>query len=447
MLRFAAVYTWVWQNKNSPFARVDQLAPASLGARNEIEFTRVRVQAQCRARNDLRALQALKVLAREPTSVEAKTIFETQLPLLQMIVTRPPQELGLVGENARRMNLAMLSRCLMPGIEVAVRMQIARAWSNRHGAWAQTAIAEATRRLEGFCPLASAHFIRVVTNARPSSRATIMPSMPWAPWSPAWYVIPPPSGPATRTGLDDEGARVVRLGSFIWQLVGVGAFEQGVISASLVSEVAFEIMQLARLGRELIEHERMRSCVGVRLLSFNQSIADRSSDLASELDKAQCCLSNFSLRDVNDAFHPHKPLLERVYMELTRRTRARLGNGRTPLVPSNYEAFVGDALALLLPAVESRRLQIDMPHNLAPHPLGDMLRTVTKCNKWSPLDGKCVLGLDDLRGAHPKIRQVLEHYAGVGPNSFIKATHKNGSGHRRVGFEFESARLLQLLKM
>lgn len=289
-----------------------------------------------------------------------------------------------------------------------------------------------------------------------------MPVMPWAPWSSAWYAIPPPSGPATRTGLDEKGERIVRLGSFVWQLVGEGVFEQGVMSAAVVSEVAFECLQLARLGRELIENERRRSNVGVRLLSFNESIHNRGSDLAHALDKAQCSLSQFSLRDICDAFHPKKPLLERIYMELTRRTRLSIGNRRTALIPANYETFVGDALALLLPAVEARRLQISLPNQVAPHPLGDMLRSVVKCRAWTPLDGKCRLNLDDLRGAHPGLRKALEHYvlsghefvrAGhmrnpyeKGKEALIQATWHNGI-KRRVEFEFESAPLLQLLKM
>ena len=433
-------------NSATAFSEMDNLEPDSLGARNEIEFTRVRVNAQCQARNDMRALQALQVLAREPMSTAAKTIFDTQLPLLQMVVARPPQELGLVGENARRMNLPLLQRCLMPGMDSACRMHIANGWANRHSAWAQTAIAEAIRRLEGFSPRESSNFIQVATRSALRGAST-MPKMPWAPWAPSWFVVPPPSGPVTRTGLDEEGARVVRLASFVWQLVGAGSFEQGVMHASVVSEVAVECLQLARLGRELVDNERRRSNVGVRLLSFNQSINDRASDLAASLDKAQCCLSHFSLRDICDVFHPRKPLLERIYSELTRRTRSHLSNRRSALVPVNYDTFVGDALALLLPAVEARRLQISLPQDAAPHPLGDMLRTVAKCRSWTPLNGKCTIFLDDLRGAHTGLRKALEHYAKEG-DQFVRATHLSataevGRKHRVISFEFESAPLLQ----
>jgi hypothetical protein len=451
-------------NTTSPFSEVDKLEPASLGARNEVEFTRVRVDAQCQARNDMRALHALKVLAREPMSVDAKTIFDTQLPLLQMVVQRPPQELGLVGDNARRMNLPLLGRCLVPGMDTACRMHIANGWSNRHGAWAQTAIAEAIRRLEGFSPRESAHFIKVAE--RTSKRGSLaMPPMPWAPWSEAWWAIPPPSGPATRTGLDEAGERVVRLASFAWQLVGAGAFEQGVVSANVVSEVAFECLQLARLGRELIEHERMRSNVGVRLLSFNQSINDRGSELSGKLDKAQCWLSSFSLRDINDAFNPKKPLLESIYSDITIRARERLCNKRTPLVPDHYHIFVAHALACLLPAIEQRREAIHVSVECAPHPLGDMLRTVPKCRAWSPLSGKCKLELADIKAAHPGLREALEHYVKTG-EGFVSASHLQQqklvncnaglqpreevhwyTTKAKVSFEFESAALLRLLKM
>ena len=408
-------------NTTSSFSEPEYLEPASLGARNELEFTRVRVDAQCKARNDMRALLALKIISREPMSSEAKFIFDTQLLLRQMLVQRPPQELGLGGDNARRMNLAMLGRCLIPGMDTASRMHIANGWANRHGAWAQTAIAEAIRRLEGFSPSESSNFIQVATSSLLRGNV-MMPAMPWAPWAPVWYAIPPPSGPTTRTGLDEEGIRVVRLASVAWQLVGAGAFEQGVVSGNVVFETAFECLQLARLGRELIENERMRSNVGVRLLSFNQSINDCGSELAGELDKAQCYLGAFSLRDINDAFNPKKPLLETIYADLTSKTRAHLSNKRTPLVPEHYQIFVAHALACLLPAIEQRREAIHVSIECAPHPLGDMLRTVPKCRAWSPLQGRCTLTLDDLQGAHPHLRGVLEYYAQHG-SDFLKASH------------------------
>ena len=119
-------------------------------------------------------------------------------------------------------------------------------------------------------------------------------------------------------------------------------------------------------------------------------------------------------------------------------------------------------MALLLPAVEARRTQISLPTHTTPHPLGDMLRSVPKCRAWTPLDGKCRLDLDDLRGAHPDLRKALEHYVLSG-HEFLRAGHMRNpyekgkevlieaawhSGiKRRVEFEFESAPLLQLLKM
>ena len=51
--------------------------------------------------------------------------------------------------------------------------------------------------------------------------------------------------------MDEKGARIVRLASFVWQLVGAGAFEQGVMSASVVSEVAFCSVVLMSLLAEI----------------------------------------------------------------------------------------------------------------------------------------------------------------------------------------------------
>lgn len=458
---------------NTAFNEVDKLTSDFLESQNEAEFTRTRVEAKCQARNDLRALKALKVVVSEPMSDAARTAFNTELPLLRMVVERPPRELGLVGENARRMNLPMLASCLGPGVEALYRMKIAKAWAGRHGAWALTAIDEAVRRIEGFSPKESSHFIkvaRVYARAAPNGTRDMMPEMPWARHAQRWQALSQPNGPSTRTGLDEGGNRLVRLASYVWQLVGHGdkpVFEQGVISTDVVSGVAFEVMQLARLGRELIDLERMRSNVGVRLLSFNESIVDRASPVSGQLDRAQCELSMFSLRDITDALHPKLPLLERIYPQLALRTRERLGNPRTSIVPPEYETFVGDALALLLPAIEARRLALQLLPTNSPHPLGDMLRTVPRLRTWSPLEGKCKLELDDLREAHPRLRETLEHYVRQG-SGFVAAKHVAAPEwkpqfwgeicpHRqftierarkaKVQFEFESMPLLQLLKM
>ena len=72
---------------------------------------------------------------------------------------------------------------------------------------------------------------------------------------------------------------------------------------------------------------------------------------------------------------------------------------------------------------------------------------------WSPLKGRFVIELADLKHAHPRLREALEHYA-VQPNSFVSATHLvrtddggTAKARRRVSFTFESAALVQLLRM
>ena len=71
---------------------------------------------------------------------------------------------------------------------------------------------------------------------------------------------------------------------------------------------------------------------------------------------------------------------------------------------------------------------------------------------WTPLQGRLTLELADLRHAHPRLRDALEHYA-VQPNSFVSATHlsrREGRAlqqRRRVSFTFDSAALVQLLRM
>lgn len=431
---------------------VDHLSSNYLGARNEQEITRTRADAQVQARNDLLALQTLRVLAcmgSAPDKAEAVGVLINKLHLVRRVVEAPPTELGLVGENAKRMNFATLSRVLSPAMPVECRVAIATRWALQHGGYAQTAINEAIRRLEGYSPAEASKFIHVVTKTR-GKGCTLLPNATFAPTAGIWYAVPAPSGPSTRMGPDAPGRRIIRLTSMVWAMIGHGAFEKGVLASDIVVPVAVEAVNQARLMRQIIDHERSRCNLGCRILSFEESINDRGCELAYELNKAICELSHFSLADVYETFHPGQPLLPRILAPLTVRTRDVLGNKRSsPTIPDTYTHFAKDALAVLLPAIEHRRMAIGLPACTAPNPLADLIRSVREVHGWTPLGGRFRVAASQLRLCHPKLREALEHYA-VQEGAFVHATHLRaggGSAHGKVEFTFDSAALLQLLRM
>ena len=429
---------------------VDHLHPNYFEARADVEFARTRADERCRKRNDLLALNALHIVARDGgTTVEAAEVLTNRMAFLRIVINTPPSELGLRGENARRMNLGMLARVIDPNMPVEARAAIATHWSNCHGAHAQTAIREAITRIEGFDPEQASRFLRVASTQPPAApgRRFQLPVPEFAAWEP-WFALPAPMGPYTRTGLDADGRRVVRLSSLVWQMMGEGCFEQGVVSRETLQPIAWEVLGVARVAREKIDHERMQTNVGVRLHSFNESINDRASDLTHELDVAQCSLSLFSFEEILTAFNPQQPLLSRLVTPLTERTRKLMANARTPSIPKNYSNFARDALATLLPAVTTRRLALNVHWNCNPHPLGDMLRTLPALEGWSPLNGQFRAGLAELRAAHPALREALEQCA-AGSSGVVRmegGTRAGARSHHGFRFIFESAPLVRLLE-
>jgi hypothetical protein len=232
-------------------------------------------------------------------------------------------------------------------------------------------------------------------------------------------------------------------------MMGEGCFEQGVVSRETLQPIAWEVLGLARVAREKIDHERTLANVGVRLHSFNESINDRASELASELDNAQCALSQFSMHDLLAGFSPDMPLLARLITPLATRTRKLMGNARTPSIPKNYSNFARDALATLLPAVFVRRTSLCVRWECAPHPLADLLRSLPALKSWSPLDGKFSVGTTELRAAHPGLRSLLECHAAES-SGLVQRTGQGAPGSRSkaaIRFTFESAPLVRLLSM
>ena len=116
-----------------------------------------------------------------------------------------------------------------------------------------------------------------------------------------------------------------------------------------------------------------------------------------------------------------------------------------------YLNFVADALAFFMPAIHDRRTAIGIAHLSVPHPLGDLLRTVTRLSRktWTPVQGKFELCAAELKKAHPNLRSALEAHARQS-GLLVKALHLTRDGqrnhHRKVGFTFETAQLVRILQ-
>lgn len=421
---------------------VDPLRARFLETRAEMEFTRTTAQAETRARVDMEALQFLLVIAKHGASTdEARTILLTRTAHLSHIVSKPPVELGLVGENARRMNFELLKRMLRTGTPIDVKSSLADYWSATHGAYARTAIGEAIRKLSGWSPKTHTRFIPTVTR-----RATPheLPPMRWAPALDQWHVMETRS--STRTGLDAQGERVVAFTSAVWELVAGGAFQQGVVSKAIVDAVAVEALQHANIMKVAIDNHRKHFAIGTRLHEALESLHDRESMLSDDVALAVCELRDFSLIDILNVFGPTSNVLADLLPTLALRAR----DCCTTAIPAEYTRFVTDALALFLPVICERRDRLQIQPHDRPNPLGEMLRALPGLAQRANTAAEEVISIDakDLQPAHPATRATLEAVARR--SAIVRAAHISKQGKplkRQVRFWMDRSALLMLLTM
>lgn len=426
------------KSQTGPGSELDLvLTTRFLECRADSEFARNKWSNECKMKTDCDALVCLAIVARDGgETTEAQEILLKNWQQLQRVVEAPPQELGLVGENAKRMNLAMLRPIFKTDEPFVLRCRIATSWSNQHGGWAQTAIAQAIKILRGWKPPGNVGYITVATQQH-GKGGTRMPSPPGAEEDAAWYALPPS---LERDGLDCLGKRIVWLTSFVMQRIAHGSFEEGVVRKDHAVNAAIESMHQCQLMLELIDNERKSNNQGVRIRMFEKTLQNPSGDLAGKLDVAMCKLSGFSAMELDTVF-AYKPVVELIMRDLTTRTR-KLVTGS--VVPEGYGHFANDSLAILLPTIKQRRLSHGLHAQLQPHPVADLLRTLPKLRGWSPLKGQFVIELADFTNAHPALREVLEHHSRA-PNSFVSRT--SASAHRRTEFRFDSAQLVRMKLM
>ena len=421
---------------------VDPLRPRFLETRAEVEFTRTTAQAETRARVDMEALQFLLVIAKDGASTtEAKSILLTRTAHLAHIVSKPPIELGLVGENARRMNFELLRRMLRVGTPIDIKSSLADHWAATHGAYACTAIGEAIRKLSGWSPKTHQRFIPTVTRR---VTAHELPPMKWAPAVEKWYLMETRS--TTRTGLDAQGERVVSFTSAVWELVAGGAFQQGVVAKAIVDAVAIESLQHANVLKVAIDNHRKSFTLGTHLHEALESLHDRQSMLADDVSLCVCELRDFSLIEIMSVFNSTSRVLADLLPTLAQRTRSAC----TTDIPAEYTRFITDALALFLPVICERRDRLQIQPHDRPNPLGEMLRALPGLAARAQRCSEQVITIDvkELQLAHPATRATLEAVARR--SSIVRAAHLSKQGKplkRQVRFWIDRSALLMLLTM
>jgi len=317
-----------------------------------------------------------------------------------------------------------------------VRCQCATSWSQQHGGWAQTAIDQAIKMLQGWKPPGNISYITVATQSR-GKGGTEMPPAPGAAEEAPWYALPPG---LSRDGLDSHGKRIVWLTSWVWQRIAHGGFEEGVVHKEILVNVALEAMHQAQLMKQIVDDERKRSNHGVRMRMFEQGINNPSSDVATKLDIAMCRLSGFSAMEL-DAVFEYRPVRDLILSDLSKRTRKLI---KENVVPRAYTTFAKDSLILLLPSIKERRKAHGLHVQIATHPVADLLRTLPKLNGWTPIGGQFKLDISDLSTAHPALRQVLDHHSQIQSGFVSRAP---ATAKRKLEFFFDSVALVQLLKM
>lgn len=108
----------------------DRLSTRALDALICAEFERSVPHAETTARNDVSALRALRALANDPDSKEARAVLAEEMTLVSYVVRNPPCELR---PFMAQLKLDQLARALSPDLDFEVRVALVTFWSDNHG--------------------------------------------------------------------------------------------------------------------------------------------------------------------------------------------------------------------------------------------------------------------------------------------------------------------------
>jgi len=394
----------------------DDLTTASLQRRASVEMNRTHIWAQQSQQSDLEALRAFEIIAREGVkSPQGRKIMETNIELLAYVVQKPPVELGMKGENAKHMDLALLRRACAVDLDIDVRCGLAHQWHLTHGGIAATAAQGAIQEVEMWSRQRQKPFIKVLQSPPvagqqpPKQVGQPMPRMPFVNSQHEWrFVI---TTEVHRARLDWIGRRVVRLVSMVLQLLGWGALEKGVIASHHVHGVATQASIEARCVLELLRIKRDGYALGTDLLKFCEDVSNYESHVTDSVDDALLHVSGFSMLELSSIFHSQSPALRLIMDEFGVRTRGHLMNQRSPCIPEEYVAFAYDAMAILLPVIDQRRKLLSIGVSQATNPVAVLLRRLDCVKGWHPIKGALHLTNDDLKGGPALLKPVLQELA------------------------------------
>lgn len=450
----------------------DKLSPTFLGGLIDKVFTDSAPTTDRVVQRDVDALEMLGSLAAnllKPDNSgddDARAILGNHVKcarLAQTLAEPQPAELG----DVSKMKLNLLRRAVLSNSPVDARLALAHDWALRYGYCAQVATQGALRALSAtHRPALEGEkrptvFVDVVKRREPTDTAVFhMPSAnAFSPAVGVWTAVQPRAAAHDRLGrLRACDRRAVRLACMVWSILACDerAFNENVVSADLLTEIAREQLHDAIYLYQQTELERKSLEMGVRWLLFNEQLHDRSSDLASKVDAMMCELSNLSACDILQAFDAsgqYAKLFDAsgryaklTHAPLARRTRELLGNaGSSPLAISGYERFAHDALTLVFVRLILARRQglVDVGFYKTPHPLGDLVRSIYEVHSWCPSDGPFRVTLPMLKKAHPVLRDALEELAARPDGGFVR---RRGSAKAAVEYVFDTPTLVHLLR-
>lgn len=423
----------------------DRLSTRALDYLIEAEFMRSVPYAEAMARSDASAMRMLRVLASAPTGEQARSLLKDRLGNISYVVRKPPCELH---SFRAQLKLDQLARALAPDLDLEVRVALTAFWSDNHGSDMLYNIDRAIASVEQWMPPKPSAFRSVIKDCGKASADLAIPVMPFL-HSPRCFASR--GTQETRTGLDEQGERAVRMIRCVMEMAGRGLFTSGVVSAEALDPVATDAWISGRMAGNMINNTLAIGSKGFKMADFIARMYDPGGVHRKDLDNAVCALSRFSCDELETVFSSNGPILEAVCYELSRRTWSLLTSSTKNLLILNkdgrsdysfdrceYRAFAVDALAGVLPIVALHRTRLGIPSFTRQHSMADVLRTIPKAADWSPLKGTLRLGLEDIQSGHPSARAVFD---ALHDRSFLVKRTGDRKHRKKVQYEFDTVQL------
>ena len=374
----------------------EQPSPLSadvLESRAVPQVVRNHQRADANARDCLHALETLLMMARLDTPFSKLTeVLTQQMHHVSFLARNMPPEID--PDEYSLINREMLKEISHPEHDLELRRSLVKEWQELHGASTVRIVSKAIEDITAWMKAKKKPFIPVIEGYSQQKHAgmQVVPPMPFVN-SPKYWVFSTPRG--KRTGLDYCGRRVVRLTSFVWELLAWGEIRQGVVSARSLLGPTRACMLSAEHANTLVNLKLATLAPGCRLYNRVGVMGDYEGDMSCELSNIFCELSMFSFRDIHSVFAHNSRVAPRIMEQLSDITCEYMAMP----VATEYFAIAYDTLRIMLPILQERRSMLGRAPESIPNPLFEVLQTIPKARDWIPLKGKLVLSKEDLNGA------------------------------------------------